>query len=65
MPLEVMENIIKILPEDKMIVDPFMGSGTTALACKNLNRSFIGIEIDEKYCKIAQERLAIDIVKDI
>ena len=34
-----------------------MGSGTTGLACKNLNRKFIGIELDEEYYKIAQNRM--------
>ena len=34
-----------------------MGSGTTGVACKNLNRSFIGIELDEKYFAIASERI--------
>lgn len=57
MPLEVMKNIIGILPDDCIIVDPFMGSGTTAVACKELGRDFIGCEIDEKYCLIAIERL--------
>lgn len=57
MPLEVMENIIKILPEHLTIVDPFMGSGTTGMACKNLNRNFIGIELDKVYFDIAKKRL--------
>lgn len=39
------------------VLDPFMGSGTTVVACKQLNRNFIGIEISEKYCKVAEERL--------
>lgn len=34
-----------------------MGAGSTGIACKNLNRDFIGIEIDEKYFKIAEERI--------
>lgn len=34
-----------------------MGSGTTGVACRNLNRNFIGIELDEGYFKIAEERL--------
>ena len=58
MPLEVMKRIIGILPEDYTIVDPFMGSGTTALAAKLLGRKFIGIEMDETYLDIAKERLA-------
>jgi DNA modification methylase len=57
MPVEIMENIIKLIPSDKLIVDPFAGSGTTGVACKNLNRNFILIEKEEKYCKIGQERL--------
>lgn len=39
------------------ILDPFLGSGTTAVACKQLNRNFIGIEISPEYCKIAEQRL--------
>jgi DNA modification methylase len=57
MPLEVMKRIVGILPEDYTIVDPFMGSGTTGLACKLLNRDFIGIEIDAKYHEIARQRI--------
>ena len=57
MPLEVMEKIIGILPEDATIIDTFMGSGTTGVACKKLNRNFIGIEVDEEYYNIAKERI--------
>jgi len=57
MPLVVMERIVGILPEEYTIIDPFMGSGTTGLACKNLNRDFIGIEQDEKYFEIAKARI--------
>ena len=60
MPLEVMKRIVGILPSDYTIVDPFMGSGTTALACKELNRNFIGIEMDSEYYSIAQQRLTND-----
>ena len=45
------------------IIDPFMGSGTTGVACKNLNRDFIGIEKDEGYFNIAKERLLSEGVK--
>lgn len=54
MPLEVMKNIIGILPDDALIIDPFMGSGQTGIACKELNRDFIGIEIDKTYFDIAK-----------
>lgn len=57
MPLEVMKNIIGILPKDYIIIDPFMGSGTTGVACLELGRDFIGIELDEKYFNIAQQRI--------
>lgn len=57
MPLEVMKNIIGILPEGYIILDPFMGSGTTGVACKQLNRDFIGIELDKKYFEIAKKRI--------
>ena len=57
MPLKVMENIIGILPDDYLVVDPFMGTGTTGVACKKLNRNFIGIEVDPEYFKIAEKRI--------
>ena len=55
-------NLIKDLTyshskENDIVLDPFLGSGTTAVAAKQLKRNFIGIEINEKYCKIAQDRL--------
>ena len=54
-PVEVME---WCLPKDsETILDPFMGSGTTGVACMNLGRKFIGIEIERKYFDIACERI--------
>lgn len=57
MPLEVMKNIIGVLPDDITILDPFMGSGTTGVACAELGRKFIGIEIEPEYFELAQERI--------
>jgi len=57
-PVELYAKILKILPENKIIFDPCIGSGTTAVAAKNLKRNFIGIEINPSYVKIANERLA-------
>ena len=63
MPLEVMKRIIGILPDNCLIIDPFMGSGTTGVAViemnkeQNANREFIGIEIDKEYFNIAKERI--------
>ena len=56
--MEVIERLIEIhTNESDIIYDPFMGSGTTAVACKNKNRNVIGSEIDEKYYKISMERI--------
>ncbi|GAA7103112.1 hypothetical protein VN0435_04230 [Helicobacter pylori] len=56
--LALMEKIISIHtnPND-IVLDPFMGSGTTGLACKRLKRNFIGIESEKEYFQIAKERL--------
>lgn len=57
-PEKLVENCILLTSEEgDLIVDPFLGSGTTALVSKKLNRSFIGIEMDEKYVDICRERL--------
>lgn len=57
-PLKLMELLIKLTTnENDIILDPFMGSGTTGKASKDLNRKFIGIEIDKEYFKIAKENI--------
>ena len=57
-PVELMEFYITNSSNyDDTILDPFMGSGTTGVACKNLNRNFIGIELDETYYNIAKDRI--------
>jgi site-specific DNA-methyltransferase (adenine-specific) len=57
-PIKLMEYLVKLITNENMIVlDPFMGSGTTGIACKNLNRSFIGVELEEDYFEIAEKRI--------
>ena len=57
-PLALMEWCLSFLPDAVTILDPFMGSGTTGVACVNLGRNFIGIEKDPQYFEIAKERIA-------
>lgn len=57
-PIQLAEDHIKSWSnEGDTVLDPFMGSGTTGVACKNLNRNFIGIELDGHYFNIAKERI--------
>jgi site-specific DNA-methyltransferase (adenine-specific) len=57
-PKHFIKEILKMFTKDNdLILDPFIGSGSTAIACLQLNRKFIGFEIEDKYCKIALERV--------
>ena len=57
-PVELVERFVGLhAPADGLVVDPFMGSGTTGVACINLGRKFIGIELERKYFDIACERI--------
>ena len=57
-PVELMERIIKLTTnEGDLVVDPFSGSGTTAIACMNTNRRFIGFEISENYYRMSLDRI--------
>ena len=57
LPIKLVSRLISRTPGD-IITDPFMGTGTTLRAAKNLNRKSIGIEISEEYCEIAAKRLS-------
>ncbi len=57
-PIELMEHLIKIFSKKgALVVDPFLGSGTTAIACKNTGRKCIGIELNKEYFEISKKRL--------
>lgn len=59
-PLKLMEYLIKLtlMPNpDQIYLDPFIGSGTTAIACEKFGKKWIGIELNEEYCEIAKNRI--------
>jgi len=53
----MVEDILKCFPNSKVALDPFMGSGTTAIACINMNKSYIGFELVEEHYKLAKDRI--------
>ena len=61
-PLELITHLIKIFSkENSLVVDPFLGSGTTALACQQSNRNCIGTELNEEYYIICKKRCGLDV----
>lgn len=57
-PILLLERLIELCTfEDSLVLDSFMGSGTTFIACQNTNRNCIGFEIDEEYCNLAKNRI--------
>lgn len=60
-PLAAVSWMLSVLPAG-VVLDPFMGSGTTCLAAKNLGRHSIGIEVDEQYCEVAAMRLSQEVL---
>lgn len=61
-PVVLMRWCAELFPDADMILDPFMGSGTTLRAAKGLGRRAIGIEIEEEYCEIAVQRLSQEVL---
>lgn len=57
-PLAVMDKIVRLLPENLTIIDPFCGTGTTCIAAKKNGRDFIGMERSSKYFELAKRRLS-------
>lgn len=62
-PLTLMSWCMSFFPDSGLILDPFMGSGTTLRAAKDLGRQAIGIEIEEWYCEIAAKRLSQEVLE--
>lgn len=56
-PVELLEKLLAICPAGGKVLDPFMGSGTTAVACINTSKAFIGMEVEEYYFQVAKERI--------
>ena len=55
--IEILNDFSK---ENHTVLDPFLGSGTTVIACERLNRRWVGIEIEEKYCEISAKRIELE-----
>lgn len=62
-PLELMRWCLGFAPEAQLILDPFMGAGTTLRAAKDCNRRAIGIELEERYCEVAAQRCAQEVLE--
>ena len=56
-PLGLMRDLISIVPEEGLILDPFMGAGTTGVAALTSRRRFIGVEMADHYCRVAEQRI--------
>ena len=61
-PISLMNDLVKFAPPNGTILDPFMGSGTTIRSAKDLGRRAIGIEIEERYCEMAANRLGQEVL---
>jgi site-specific DNA-methyltransferase (adenine-specific) len=61
-PADVMQWVISVVPPSSLVLDPFMGSGSTLLAAKAKGHRAIGIEVSEQYCEIAAQRCAQEVI---
>lgn len=61
-PSGVMQWVLRVVPPSSLVLDPFMGSGSTLYAAKQLGHRAIGVEIDERYCEIAARRLSQEVL---
>lgn len=57
-PVSLMQQMLSVRPEWRIYLDPFCGSGSTLVAAKNLGHRAVGIEIEERYCEVAAQRLS-------
>lgn len=57
-PLQLIMDLLEIVPEGAVVLDPFMGSGTTAVACLKKGRNYIGYELSKEYHAVAEQRIA-------
>ena len=59
-PIQLIMDLLEIVPKGTTVLDPFMGAGTTAVACLRTGRNFIGFELSKEYHAIATERIAAE-----
>ena len=62
-PVELLSRLIRKHPSANLILDPYLGSGSTAIAARALNRKYVGIELNPDYVKIARQRLGVELEK--
>ncbi|MFB7618108.1 DNA-methyltransferase [Kitasatospora sp. NPDC056181] len=63
-PLEIMQKLVQICPEDGVVLDPFTGSGSTGIAALREGRRFVGVELSPHYAEIADQRLRAELTQD-